>query len=398
MTAPRWLGFFLVIFGMSAAIHGYLWFRLVASPGWPERYSKFGAVVLILGALGIPLSFLSSRTLPPAVAKPIAAVLFGWMGVMFLLFCWSLAGEFARFGHGAFRRMVSAPLDETRRLFVERALATVAFFGTGVMGSYGLASALGIPPVKRVGVTLSKLGQGLSGLRLVQMTDIHVGSQIGKEFVQGLVEKVNALEPDIVAITGDLVDGSVEHLGEAVGALGNLRAKEGVYFVTGNHEYYSGADPWIEFLTNIGIRVLRNERVTISRDGARLELVGIDDYTAHHFGGDHGADLKKALDGRDPEAPSVLLAHQPKAFAEAKDMGVDLQVSGHTHGGQIFPFNFLARLEHPFVAGLHASGESQIYVSCGTGFWGPPMRVGAPSEITLLELRGPDRSSEFALT
>ena len=161
-------------------------------------------------------------------------------------------------------------------------------------------------------VRLKKLPSSLSGLRLVQLSDMHVGLTIGKDFVEDVVRKVNALEPDIVAITGDLIDGSVEDLGQAVAPLGDLRAALGTYFVTGNHEYYSGADSWLTFLRGIGIRVLRNERVELTKNGEVIHVAGVDDWTAHQFGHGHGADMARAMEGRDASKPVVLLAHQDR--------------------------------------------------------------------------------------
>src|SRR5690606_38881361 len=233
---------------------------------------------------------------------------------------------------------------------------------------------------------LRGLPSELAGLTIAQLTDIHVGPTIGRAFIEDLVRRTNALEPDVIAITGDLVDGSVAELGEAVRPLGELRARHGVFFVTGNHEYYSGADEWIAFLESIGIRVLRNERVTIEHEGAAIDIAGVDDWEAKQFGNGHGRDLRKALEGRAPERKVVLLAHQPKQIDEAAELGVDLQLSGHTHGGQIVPFNFLVRLQQPYVAGLHDHGPTKLYVSPGTGYWGPPMRLGVAAEITRIEL------------
>ena len=240
---------------------------------------------------------------------------------------------------------------------------------------------------------MRRLPHGMSGYTIVQLSDVHVGPTIGLDFIEQLVATTNALSPDLVVITGDLVDGSVQELGALVAPLAKLRARDGVYFVTGNHEYYSGADSWIKQLKALGVRVLRNERVAIraashdgSQNGEGFDLAGVDDWTAHTFGNGHGMDLDRALSGRDQERVLVLLAHQPKAIFQAARAGVDLQLSGHTHGGQLFPFNFLVRLQQPYVDGLHAHGDTLIYVSRGTGYWGPPMRVGAPAEVTHLEL------------
>jgi predicted MPP superfamily phosphohydrolase len=206
---------------------------------------------------------------------------------------------------------------------------------------------------------------------------------IGKDFIEDIVRRVNALTPDVIAITGDLVDGSVEELAEHVAPLAKLSAKHGVYFVTGNHEYYSGAEEWIAHLRKLGVHVLRNERVRIGGDEG-FDLAGIDDHSSAVFG--HGPDLPKALAGRDADRACVLLAHQPRGVNLADSLGVDLQLSGHTHGGQMFPWNLAVRLQQPFVAGIHKLTHAQIYVSRGTGYWGPPMRVGAPAEITEIEL------------
>src|SRR5262249_20380248 len=228
--------------------------------------------------------------------------------------------------------------------------------------------------------------RSLAGYRIAQITDLHVGPTIGRAYLEDIVQRVNALEPDLVAVTGDLVDGSVEQLGPHVEPIAQLRAPDGVFFVTGNHEYFvRGLEKWLDFLRARGVRVLRNERVSI-RGSHGFDLVGIDDLTAKSYGRGHGADLERALAGRQHDKPVVLLAHQPRQVKDAVAHGVDLQLSGHTHGGQIFPFSLLVRLFEPFLAGGFKLGQTQLYVSRGTGYWGPPMRLGAPSEITLIEL------------
>jgi hypothetical protein len=234
---------------------------------------------------------------------------------------------------------------------------------------------------------LARLPKALDGLTIAQLSDVHIGPSLGSRFLKDVVRTVNELSPDLVAITGDLVDGSVEQLGGIVAELANLQSRHGTFFVTGNHEYYSGAQSWCDELSSLGIRVLRNERVAIEQDGHGFDLAGIDDAQAARFGNGHGADLGRAILGRDPTRELVLLAHQPKAVVEAQEHGVGLQLSGHTHGGQLWPFNWLVKLQQPVVAGLEMIGKTWIYVSCGTGYWGPPMRLGAPAEVTQIVLR-----------
>jgi predicted MPP superfamily phosphohydrolase len=241
--------------------------------------------------------------------------------------------------------------------------------------------------VREVEVKLSRLPAARRGTTIAQITDLHLGPTIGRAYCQEVVDRINALNADIVAITGDLVDGSVDDLRDAAAPLGALKARHGVFFVTGNHEYYSGADPWIAELRRLGIRVLRNEHVVIGDgpdDPEGFILAGVDDYMAHGDG--HGPDMPRALQGRPTQSAVVLLAHQPRHVHEAEKLGVDLQISGHTHGGQIWPFHLVVRMVQPFVAGLGRKGNTQIYVSHGTGYWGPPLRLGTQAEITHLTL------------
>jgi predicted MPP superfamily phosphohydrolase len=222
------------------------------------------------------------------------------------------------------------------------------------------------------------------------MCDMHIGELLGRVFVERVVHTANGLQPDVIAIVGDLVDGTIEELRPAIAPLADLHARHGTYFVTGNHEYYSrsGALAWMDEIDGMGIRVLRNERVCIGDEGAQLDIAGGPDHDADLFPDDGPSeDLSLALGGRDPSRAVVLLAHQPRTIHEAARLGVDLQLSGHTHGGQIWPWGQVVRLQQPFVRGLHRVGNTQIYVSCGTGFLGPPMRLGAPAEITELILR-----------
>jgi predicted MPP superfamily phosphohydrolase len=247
--------------------------------------------------------------------------------------------------------------------------------------------ANGDAAIHRIEVTLDRLPAMTSGFSIVQVTDLHLSPDTSPARVQRLVDRVNALAPDLIALTGDLVDGSPDLLRERLAPLAGLRARHGAFFVTGNHEYFSGADRWIEFFRTLGFRVLHNERVSIGEGAASFDLAGVPDWRGASYGPSHRPRLADVLAGRRSDRELVLLAHQPKQFAEAARLDVGLQISGHTHGGQIWPFTWIIHLAEKWVAGLHRIGRSQLYVSRGTGFWGPPMRLSAPSEITHITLR-----------
>ena len=278
----------------------------------------------------------------------------------------------------------------SRRLVLSRGLAVTAgvvALGTAGTGAYLANSA---PRVRRVPITLPRLDPALDGLRLVTFSDAHLSVTYGGRRFERVVELVNAQRPDVVAIVGDLVDGDLAQLRDEVAPLADLVSEQGVYFVTGNHEYFVDPRPWLRHLPTLGVEVLRNERVEIRRGTAAFDLAGIDDRTAAASGvPGQGADLDAALDGRDDSRPVVLLAHQPVQVGQAERAGVDLQLSGHTHGGQLWPFDYVVRLDQPTVQGLSRHGGTQLYVTPGVGFWGPPMRVGATPEVTVIELKAP---------
>ncbi|MFF3375259.1 metallophosphoesterase [Streptomyces sp. NPDC002680] len=274
----------------------------------------------------------------------------------------------------------TAPTGPSRRLFVSRAVggaAAAVAVGTVGHGTYGVLRG---PKVKRVTVPLAKLPRSAHGFRIAVVSDIHIGPVLGRAFSQRVVDTINATQPDLIAVVGDLVDGSVENLAPAVEPLAGLRARHGTYFVTGNHEYISGAEPWIEKVRELGLRPLENARTELPG----FDLAGVNDVQGEAEG--QGPDFGKALGDRDHTRAAVLLAHQPVVIDDAVRHGVDLQLSGHTHGGQLWPGNLLAELANPTVAGLERYGDTQLYVSRGAGVWGPPVRVGAPSDITIVEL------------
>ena len=273
-----------------------------------------------------------------------------------------------------------APGAPSRRLFVARAVGgAAAVAGLGVTG-YGAYGVLRGPRVKRVTVPLARLPRSAHGFRIAVVSDIHLGPILGRSHTQRIVDAVNGTQPDLIAVVGDLVDGSVADLGPAAQPLAALRARHGAFFVTGNHEYYSGAAQWVHHVRELGLHPLENARV----ETGGFDLAGVNDIAGESEG--HGPDFARALGDRDPARAVVLMAHQPVVVDEAVAYGVDLQLSGHTHGGQLWPGNHIAELSNPTVAGLERYGDTQLYVTRGAGAWGPPVRVGAPSDITVVEL------------
>jgi len=378
--------FLSIMITLTGSAHYYVWSRLVRDPGLPAPATRALSYALILLFVAIPASLFLRRSALGGSLGALVWLAMTWLGLLLFL---TLAVGLADLGRGLWqvtRAWTDAePLLPERRQAVARLLAGAAALVAGTLGLWSLRSGLGKVMIKRVEVSLARLPPSLSGTRIVQLSDVHVGPTIHRSFIETIVAQCNALTPDLVVITGDLVDGSVAELREHVAPLANLRAKYGVFFVTGNHEYYSGAADWCSELERLGVRVLRNERVSIGSESASFDLAGVDDHSAKGDG--HGEDLPKALRGRDLSRELVLLAHQPRTILEAKDHGVGLQLSGHTHGGQLWPWTYLVRLQQPVVAGLARFGDSLVYVSRGTGYWGPPMRLGAPSEIAELTLR-----------
>lgn len=377
--------FLVIVLGVLGGIHYYLYARLV-KPTELETWQRIGPWLFAASAVLMPAGMFATRAMSRPLGSVLAAGVYTWMGLVILAFFLTLGTEVVRGGNAVLELTKVLPKDPERRTFLARLLAGGVGLSAVGLGVAGILSARGAVQVKPITIALKKFPEGMNGFRIVQLTDVHIGPTLDGQWLEGVVARVNELQPDLVAITGDLVDGTVKELKDHVAPLAKLKAKHGVFFVTGNHEYYSGPDEWIAELERLGIRVLRNERVEIGEQGESFDLAGIDDYRAKDFGRGHGADLDKALAGRDSERELVLLAHQPKQVMEAAKKGVGLQLSGHTHGGQIFPWGFFVRLDQRFVRGLDRLDDTQLYTSCGTGYWGPPMRVGAPPEITEITL------------
>jgi predicted MPP superfamily phosphohydrolase len=358
--------------------HVYLAARLVLEPRLPDAVTNLGLIVLAaLGAM-LPLQPLAERLLPTRLARSVSWTASLWMGAAFFLLVTLAASDVLAVLLGAFVPSGAAT--------AARARAAVAIVLALAGSVAGVRSVLRGPALRRLEVHVPRWPAGLDGFRLVQVSDLHLGPILDRRFMRHVVERVAELDPDLVAITGDLVDGSIHRLAPEAAPLAELGARHGVFFVTGNHDYYSGADAWVAEVRRLGVRVLRNERVTIGEGDQVFDLAGVEDHHAHLVSAAHREDLPRALAGRDPARAVVLLAHDPATFPAAARLGVDLQLSGHTHGGQLWPFRYFVRLATPYVAGLHRRGASQLYVSRGTGFWGPAMRLFAPAEITEIVL------------
>ncbi|HVU01527.1 MAG TPA: metallophosphoesterase [Polyangiaceae bacterium] len=382
----QFLTFVGIVLAVMGLVHFYVWARLVEAPAPPPAVKRTLTALFVLLFLTIPLSFYATRG-DVAARRWLALPGYVWLGALFLLFATVLAVDVVRVAGALVQRLVSdlPPEDPARRVSIARLVAAGIALVSGTASAAALRSGLGPVSIRTVTVRLPRLPKTLHGTTIVQLSDIHVGPTIGRDFIEDIVSRVNALQPDLVAITGDLVDGTVPELWDAVSPLEGLRSRFGTYFVTGNHEYYSGADSWCAALPKLGIQVLRNSRVSIGESpDASFDLAGVDDHDAKRFGG--GENVERAVSGRDPNRELVLLAHQPRAAFQADRHGVGLQLSGHTHGGQIWPWRYLVYLQQPIVSGLGKVGKTLVYVSSGTGYWGPPMRLAAPAEITKIIL------------
>ncbi|MFE0204240.1 metallophosphoesterase [Streptomyces sp. NPDC058985] len=416
-----------VLLAVMAGLHWYVWRRLVRDTTTPHsRGRRWGTAAFLTGPAFMVTAFAGSFAgLPFGAVQVLSWPAYLWVALALYLLIGLLVGEAIRpvvnrwlrrratrtatqrpaaepvpapgqatdlappaassAGVGetptpGSRAPDAAPAELSRRRFTAQLIGTAtAVVAAGTVG-YGTYGVLRGPKVKRVTVPLAKLPRSAHGFRIAVVSDVHLGPILGRSFSERVVATVNATQPDLIAVVGDLVDGSVGELRSAVQPLSNLTARHGAFFVTGNHEYISGAEQWTEHVQELGMKLLANQRVELPA----FDLAGVNDVTGESH--DDGPDLAKALADRDPQRTSVLLAHQPVFIDEAVKHGVDLQLSGHTHGGQLWPMNYIAELANPTVAGLERYEDTQLYVSRGAGAWGPPTRVGAPSDITVIEL------------
>lgn len=372
---------FLFMLGLLGLLHVYIGVRLLPALSIGVTGEVVGALLLAASWVLIPLGLTArSRQANADGADAIVWAALISMGLFSSLFVFTLLRDLALVVAALFTPVVAtARVQETSAWIV----VGTAAFATLI----GFVNARRVARVVHVDVPIANLPPALHGFSIAQISDIHVGPTIRRNYVEGIVAAVNRLEADAIAITGDLVDGSVRELAAHVEPLGQLRAKYGTFFVTGNHEYYSGEQAWTKELRRLGLRVLMNEHVVVDHGDAKLVIAGVTDFSAHHFDPVHRSDPVAALANAPADVGAkILLAHQPRSAPEAAAAGFDLQLSGHTHGGQFWPWNFFVRFQQPFTAGLDRLGSLWIYTSRGTGYWGPPKRFGAPSEITRIRL------------
>lgn len=358
-----------VVAGLWALLHLYVGQRLLAPAGIAPVWQGAGWMVMLLLALAPFAAFFAGRAGPVPAKPALEWAGFTAMGLSSLLIVFVLLGD----------------------LLHLRTWLGAGLFSAGVVSGALVILVLGAwragrPAVVRVHVPIDNLPADLEGFRIVQLSDLHVGATLKRDFVERVVATANQLEPDLIALTGDVADGFPTALRDEVAPLARLAAPHGKFFVTGNHEYYWDAPGWLRELERLGFNTLVNAHQVIRHGNGELVLAGVTDLSAGRGVPGHRSDPQLAVAGAPEGDVRVLLAHHPKSAFAARRAGFDLQLSGHTHGGQYFPFNLLVRLFQPFVAGLHRLEEMWLYVSRGTGYWGPPLRLGAPSEITLLQL------------
>ena len=393
---------FIALLGtVLGLMHLYLWKRLVKDTTRPGRTRW-----ILTAALVALMALVFAALILPRIVGVAGSTWFAWPGYLWFglvgyLFLTLLVLEPVRLalrGWAKRRRpevssaagpvvdesLTASPVN--RRLFLARAGAVAAGAASvGIVG-FGAATALGPPDMLRLPVRLRGLDAALSGFRIAVVSDVHLGPLTGRAQIERIVRMINEEAPDLVAIVGDLVDGTVEELGPAAEPLRDLHSREGTFFVTGNHEYFvPDTMSWLRELDRLGVHTLRNENTVIRGGAASFNVAGVNDVT----GGRHSdpPDFDRALSGLSSTVPTVLLAHQPIQVSAAAAHGVDLQLSGHTHGGQMWPFHYIVRAVQPSLSGLSVVDDTQLYVTRGTGFWGPPVRVGAPPDITVISLQ-----------
>lgn len=374
----------LIAVAVVLALHVYLAWRLLPPLELGPAALTAALALMLASSVLVPSPVLVRlNRLPGRAGDVLAWVGYLAMGVFSCLFVLTLLRELLLLALAAWNLLQPGAVDLAA---LRRSSAIGVFVLTALVSLVGLFNARRLAKVVQVDLPIVGLPAGLAGFSIVQLSDIHVGPTIKRGYLDAIVRRVNGLDADLIAITGDVIDGSVPSLRVHVAPLGELRSRYGTYCVTGNHEYYHGADAWIKEWRRLGLQVLLNEHRVLEHGGERLLIGGVTDYSAGHHDAAHVSDPVAALRGAGAVALKLLLAHQPRSAPAAAAAGFDVQLSGHTHGGQFLPWNFFVPMQQPFVSGLDRLNRLLIYTSRGTGYWGPPLRFFAPSEITRLRL------------
>ncbi len=385
---PRLLNFilfFLTVATLIIFIHYYFWIRLFRDTGLSEISKISGVLIIIIPSVFFVIAMVSSQVLSLKYSFPLLWMAYLWLGIVMLMFFSLIFTDLLRL---VFFLYTKLPFSETfvlnpeRRQFISVIIAIGVLTVTLIMSVIGVKNYFAPVTVKTINISLPGLPEVFKGFKIVQISDLHVGQLMTKTQLEKVVQQTNRLEPDLIAITGDLTDGSIKKLLNETKPIKDLEARYGVYFVTGNHEYYSGVQSWVPAIENMGIQVLANESVKIQKDGQKFYLIGVNDHEAKRFDENHKSDFEQAFSGLDDNLKKILLAHQPLLVKDAAKYNVDLVLAGHTHGGQIWPFNYLVYLQQPFLKGFYEYKNTKLYVNQGTGCWGPPMRLGSENEIT----------------
>ena len=388
-----WITIMMVVIGIG---YGYIGWRLIVPAKLVMPWKLYAWLALgLMFVLPFGSAFLARVN--EKLTDPLSWVAYVALGFLSLTFTALFIRDGIWLGSLGIEKLIlivqkfvsdapTPPPDAARRDFLLQVTNVGVLGVAGVFTAYGIYQARRKPGVVNLTIPIERLPRDFVGLKIVQITDIHAGLTVKRDWIETIVREVQDLKPDLIAFTGDLADGSVPHLRDDVAPFGDLQAPYGKFFITGNHEYYSGAEQWVNEARRLGYDVLMNEHRLIQRNGSSLVLAGVTDYSGGQFIPSHKSDPKASVQNAPQDAVKILLAHQPRTLYQSESLGFDLMISGHTHGGQFFPWNLVATIGQPYIKGLHNHNGTWVYVSKGTGYWGPPVRLGARSEITVITL------------
>lgn len=386
--------FFIVFITLLGIMHGYVGWKIFSGLNLNSSFAIIGIILLAILTLlpVLPILFRYNGYESSLLDKLslIGYTSLGFFTLSFVAFLskdllFKVWGFISSFFSADVKQQITLDLD--KREFLEKSLSIGILSLIGPTTAYGFYSARKGPTIINQDIYLKNLPDSFENFTIAQISDLHVGPTIKKPYVEKVVNQISTINPDLIAITGDMVDGSIDYLRRDLEPLSQVVAKYGTYFVTGNHEYYSGAERWLDETDRMGFTNLVNDNKLITIKDQNIALAGVNDYRAHQIIPSHRSNPQAALKGINSKKVKILLAHQPSSIFQANEAGFDLQISGHTHGGQFWPFTYPTKKANPYLSGLHNHNGTQIYVNSGTGYWGPPLRLGVTAEITLFKLK-----------